>query len=82
MKGVSNTDNLDNSDNSKNQKLGFMFYKDDKEKNIIEWCPHCQEEVKIKGIAQKQTCPVCSEYIWPCSLCNHNYVNCNKCIIK
>ena len=82
MKDVSNTDNLDNSDDSNNQKFGFMFYKDEKEEDIIEWCPNCEEEVKIKGIAQKQTCPVCGEDIFPCSLCNHNYVNCNKCIIK
>ena len=82
MKDVSNTDNLDNSDDSNNQKLGFMFYKDPQEEDIIEWCPHCEEEVKIKGIAQKQTCPVCGEDILPCSLCNHNYVNCNKCTIK
>ena len=84
MKDVSNTDNLDNSDDSNNQKhtFGFMFYKDEKEEDIIEWCPHCEEEVKIKGIAQKQTCPVCGEDILPCSLCNHNYVNCNKCTIK
>ena len=84
MKDVSNTDNIDNSDNYKNQKhkFGFMFYKDNKEEDIIEWCPHCEEEVKIKGIAQKQICPICGEDILPCSLCNHNYVNCNKCIIK
>ena len=82
MKDVSNTNNLDNSDDSNNQKLGFMFYKDEKEEDIIEWCSHCEEEVKIKGIAQKQTCPVCGEDIFPCSLCNHNYVNCNKCTIK
>ena len=42
MKGVDNTDNLDNSDDSNNQKLGFMFYKDEKEEDIIEWCPHCE----------------------------------------
>ena len=82
MKDVSNTNNLDNSDDSNNQKFGFMFYKDEKEEDIIEWCSHCEEEVKIKGIAQKQTCPVCGEDIFPCSLCNHNYVNCNKCTIK
>ena len=82
MKSVSNTDNLDNSDDSKNQKLGFMFYRNNLEDTIVEWCPNCCYEVNIKNKAEKQTCPVCGEDILPCSLCNHNYVNCNKCTIK
>ncbi len=82
MKSVSNTDNLDNSDDSKNQKLGFMFYRNNLEDTIVEWCPNCWYEVKIKNKAEKQTCPVCGEDILPCSLCNHNYVNSNKCTIK
>ena len=82
MKDVSNTDNLDNSDDSKNQKLGFMFYRNNLEDTIVEWCPNCCYEVNIKNKAEKQACPVCGEDILPCSLCNYNYVNCNKCIIK
>lgn len=61
---------------------GFMFYRNNLEDTIVEWCPNCCYEVNIKNKAEKQICPVCGEDILPCSLCNHNYVNCNKCIIK
>ena len=73
--------NINNS-NDLNNNPGFMFYKDDSEETIIEWCPNCCYEVKIKNKAEKQICPMCGDDIWPCSLYDHNRVNCFECIIK
>ena len=69
------------STNYKKVNPGFMFYKDDSEDTITEWCPTCCYEVSIKNSAEKQVCPICGEVIAPCSLCDHNRVNCSQCIL-
>ena len=70
-----------NSIKYKKDNPGFMFYKDDTEDSVIEWCSTCCYEVSIKNIAEKQVCPMCGEIITPCSLCDHNRVNCSQCIL-
>lgn len=47
------------------------------ENKIYEYCPYCNDESIIDkngGI-----CEHCGNYLKPCSLCNMNKVNCNKC---
>ena len=70
-----------NSIKYKKDNPGFMFYKDDTEDSVIEWCSTCCYEVSIKNIAEKQVCPMCGEIITPCSPCDHNRVNCSQCIL-
>ena len=47
-----------------------LFYEDMNE-TIIEWCPHCEQEVEISPYGMSK-CPSCGEEIRPCSSC----VNC------
>ena len=47
---------------------------------ITEYCPHCEKEVQIKAGFMGQSCPNCNKRILPCSLCDHNEVDCNKCL--
>ena len=65
----------------KTTKPGFMFYQIQDERTTTEWCSHCQGEVDIKNIPEKQVCPECGEDIYPCSLCDHNKVKCINCIL-
>lgn len=47
---------------------------------IIEYCPECEREVKIKPIPYiLQKCPHCKADIRACSLCDCDIVNCKKC---
>lgn len=50
-----------------------------KYKYTYEVCPHCNEEVKLDAVFKLQLCPGCKELIKPCSLCDMDKVNCNKC---
>lgn len=68
--------------NHKKKNPGFLFYQTADEETITEWCSACTVDVKIENKAEKQTCPECGADIWPCSLCDHNRVNCAECIIK
>lgn len=45
---------------------------------IKEWCPNCGNDVEIKGTMRWHKCPVCGNYIKPCSLCDCDKVNCNE----
>lgn len=46
---------------------------------ITELCPHCRNEVEIKGTMNWHKCPICGNYIKPCSLCNHDTQKCDNC---
>ncbi len=65
----------------KKDNPGFMLYQSKDERTITEWCPNCEGEVEILNTPEKQICPECNENISPCSLCDHNNVNCANCII-
>ena len=67
--------------NYKKENPGFMFYKDDNEDTVTEWCFTCCYEVSIKNSPERQVCPICGEVITPCSLCDHTRVNCSQCIL-
>lgn len=43
-----------------------------------ELCPYCENEVEISSEG-KSICPICGKEILPCSMCNMNEVDCNKC---
>lgn len=45
--------------------------------NNVEWCPNCEKEVEIN---KDFTCPECYNRLLPCSQCDMDKVNCNKCI--
>lgn len=48
---------------------------------IIEWCPHCETEVKLENKFEKQQCPECEEEILPCSMCEDPR-KCEQCPIE
>lgn len=49
-------------------------------KKVVELCPFCEEEVKLKPIKfQAQKCPNCGKLIKACSLCNCDECNCAEC---
>lgn len=49
-------------------------------KKVTEWCPFCENEVRIKAIpCVIQTCPKCGKPIRACSLCDMDTVDCTKC---
>jgi predicted RNA-binding Zn-ribbon protein involved in translation (DUF1610 family) len=48
---------------------------------IQEYCSRCEQEVTIKAGFVKQECPSCGNPILPCSLCDKNEINCNKCLM-
>jgi len=62
------------------RKQNNMIY-DFTESKYIELCPHCFKETEIINLFIPQICLHCKSVIKPCSLCNHNFVNCNKCSI-
>ena len=47
---------------------------------IIEMCPNCGQETEINIKGGK--CEYCGHYILPCSQCDMNKTNCNKCPYK
>ena len=45
-------------------------------KKVIEWCSHCEKEVKINAIkCVAQTCPNCGKTIRACCLCDWDTCN-------
>lgn len=36
---------------------------------IVEYCPHCENEVVLDSKFCKQRCPICNHLIKPCSMC-------------
>lgn len=38
--------------------------------HIVEFCPHCENEVVLDAKFQKQYCPICNKLIKPCSMCD------------
>lgn len=49
-------------------------------KKVIEWCPHCEKEVKILAIpCVIQQCPKCHKSIKACCLCDMDNCNCTQC---
>lgn len=49
---------------------------------ITELCSNCDTEVEIKHGCVKQQCPNCNKNILPCSMCDHNEIDCNDCVFK
>ena len=43
---------------------------------VMEVCPNCEQEVELTQNFCLQQCPVCKEYIKPCSLCYDLGVGC------
>jgi predicted RNA-binding Zn-ribbon protein involved in translation (DUF1610 family) len=41
-----------------------------------EYCPHCENEVKLKAEFKVQICPSCGRKILPCSLCDECKADC------
>ncbi len=56
------------------------FDKDNR--HVYEWCPYCEQEVKLDAVLKKQICPDCGKIIYPCALCDCDVVDCNKCPIE
>lgn len=49
-------------------------------KKVTEWCPFCDNEVKINAIpCVAQKCPKCGSTIRACCLCDHDNCDCVKC---
>lgn len=46
---------------------------------ITEWCSFCNNEVLIPACGES-ACPICGKPILPCSMCDNDIVNCNKCV--
>lgn len=44
---------------------------------VVEWCPHCEEEVWLDPVLCLQTCPSCGKHIVPCSICED--MHCSNC---
>lgn len=44
-----------------------------------EMCPHCETEVELPIVFEVQKCPVCGEWIAPCSICHPDYADCANC---
>lgn len=46
-----------------------------------ELCPFCEYEVELKSVKYyRQKCSNCDNLILPCSLCNFEKINCDKCL--
>ena len=50
-------------------------------KTVVEWCPHCDQEVELRSIFKSQKCPSCGRKIKPCALCDTNKCSCSVCPI-
>lgn len=42
---------------------------EDKDEEVYEYCPHCENEVKLDNEFKVQICPDCGHAIVPCSIC-------------
>lgn len=48
--------------------------------HVYEYCHECEEEVKLEATFDRyQSCHNCLSLMLPCSLCDADYANCNKC---
>jgi predicted RNA-binding Zn-ribbon protein involved in translation (DUF1610 family) len=47
------------------------FYQDDEDKDeeVYEYCPYCEDEVKLNNEFKVQVCPNCGHAIVPCNIC-------------
>lgn len=52
----------------------------DEKFEIYEWCDNCGMETKIGENGGK--CEHCGKFLLPCSLCDMDIVDCNKCPYK
>lgn len=43
-----------------------------------EWCSFCGKDQSIPAW-KTSTCPTCGERIVPCSMCDNDNIDCNKC---
>lgn len=50
-----------------------------KDDTLVEYCPHCEQEVDLHFSFAIQRCPNCGKLIAPCNLCNHNLCDCANC---
>ena len=48
---------------------------------IVEFCPGCEQEVKLRPVLMKQKCPKCGLTIKPCALCDMDVVDRRNCIL-
>lgn len=48
----------------------------DFEDTIVEYCPHCGNEVVLDSRFELQTCPICKNKIAPCNLCTECVKHC------
>lgn len=48
--------------------------------DIVEFCDNCNKEVVIPKNGGK--CPYCGKWLYPCSLCDMDKVDCNNCKYK
>lgn len=74
--------NDDETWNTIDESINYYIWHSDivKENSVVEWCPQCEQEVKIKAIKCKpQECPNCKALIRACSLCNQDTCDCSKC---
>ena len=51
----------------------------DKKDTLIEYCSECGEEATINYDFKIQKCSECGEFIFPCGLCEMDYVDCGNC---
>lgn len=47
-----------------------------------EGCPHCGKDVPFHAEFKAFHCTNCGKSILPCSLCDHDKVDCNECPLK
>lgn len=47
-----------------------------------EGCPHCGNDTPFYAEFKSFHCTNCGKSILPCSLCDHDKVNCNECPLK
>lgn len=49
---------------------------------IYEWCNHCGMDTVMESKFEIQECEHCKAKLKPCSMCDTDKVNCNKCNLK
>lgn len=45
--------------------------KTQRENEVEEPCPHCDNVVELQNVFVAQICPECGNWIMPCSICEH-----------
>lgn len=51
---------------------------EDNDEEVYEYCPHCENEVKLENELKVQICPDCGHAIVPCNICPLDNC-CSKC---